>query len=104
METNGQSPLTEEEKRYLRALRLFLEKDGADMAKKFDEVTPDNARAAIAGYHLMLEHGPEALIWSTGKIDRAAKIDRFLPGYFRAYALVLQLRANLREFIYGRIL
>jgi len=55
----NEQPLTEQEKRYLNALKLFMERGGKpelqESAKMLDELSPKQARAMIGSYHLALE-------------------------------------------------
>ena len=55
-----EKPLTEQEKRYLNALKLFMERSEdpshRESAKMLDEFSPDQARAMIASYHFALEN------------------------------------------------
>jgi hypothetical protein len=54
----NEKPLTEQEKRYLNALKLFLERNGdsehLESVKMFD-LSPKQARAMIEIYHVWLE-------------------------------------------------
>jgi hypothetical protein len=54
-----EKPLTEQEKRYLNALKLFMERSEDpshhESATMLDEFSPEQARAMIASYHLLLE-------------------------------------------------
>ena len=63
---NEQS-LTEQEERYLNALKLFMERGGKpelqESAKMLNELSPDQARVMIGSYHLALED-PRAFVIS----------------------------------------
>jgi hypothetical protein len=54
-----ETPLTDQEKRYLNALRLFMERNGdpenLEDGKMLDELSPKQARAVIGIYHTWLE-------------------------------------------------
>ena len=54
-----ETPLTEQEKRYLNALKLFMERSEDlshhESAKMLDEFSPEQARTMIASYHLALK-------------------------------------------------
>ena len=60
-----EKPLTEQEKRYLGALKLFMERSGdpkhLESAKWLDELSPEPARAIIAAYHFALDD-PRAFV------------------------------------------
>ena len=63
----SKEPLNEQEKRFLGALKLFMEADPkhAEAGKILDEMPPDAQRAMINAYHLGLDD-PRALavaIW-----------------------------------------
>jgi hypothetical protein len=76
---NEETPLTEEEARHLRALKLFYEAQGRhDLVKNLDEASPAVQRLAITMYHQWLEY-PE----SFGTAWRWTV--KFLP-LIRAYA------------------
>ena len=53
------TPLTEQEKRYLNALKLFIERSEdleiLESAKMLDDFSPKQARDIIAAYHLALD-------------------------------------------------
>ena len=55
-----EKPLTEQEKRYLGALKLFMEQSGdpkhLESAKWLDKLAPEPARAIIAAYRLALDY------------------------------------------------
>ena len=56
------TPLTEEEKRYLNALKLFMERneDPEHLEDRIvlDELSPEKARAMIVLHHIWLEDPP----------------------------------------------
>ena len=60
-----EKPFTEQEKRYLGALKLFMEQSGdpkhLESVKWLDELAPEPARAIIAAYRLALED-PRAFV------------------------------------------
>ena len=54
-----ETPLTDQEKRYLNALRLFMDRtedpEHLEDGKVLDELSPEQARAMIGIYHTWLE-------------------------------------------------
>jgi hypothetical protein len=50
-----EKPLTEQENRYLNALKLFLERNGDSENLEMFELSPEQARAMIGIYHVWLE-------------------------------------------------
>ena len=65
------TPLTEEEKRYLNALKLFMERneDPEHLEDRIvlDELSPEKARAMIVLHHIWLEDPP--LFFSAYKLS-----------------------------------
>ena len=61
-------PLTEQEKRHLNTVKLFLERgtpEQIEAAKIADELPPDEARAIIACYHQALKNPKAWLLANT---------------------------------------
>lgn len=78
--------LTEEEKRHLRALKLFYEVHGMhDLEKRIDEMPPGVQRLAITTYHTWLEHPEEfGALWK--QAHRFSVIGRFWNWVRRIFA------------------
>ena len=77
-------PLTDQEKRHIGALKLFLEAsddpEGIESARMLDEFSPDQARAIVARYHLALDD-PRAFFV-------AHKLNKWLSPFFRAWRAI----------------
>jgi hypothetical protein len=83
-----EQPLTEQEKRYLKALKLFMERsekpEFQESAKMLDELSPEQARAMIGSYHLALED-PQAFVMSQ-------KIIRWISPILHPWAHIRKFR------------
>ena len=70
---NENEPLTEEEARHLRGLKLYWEAQGRDdLVKQVDEMPPEVQRLSITMYHMWLDDRE-----SFGKAWKSAR--RLLP-------------------------
>jgi hypothetical protein len=83
----NERPLSEEERRYVGALKLFLEASGdpkhLEAAKTLDEFSPDAQRQMISMYHFALDD-PQAFIL-------ARKIHRLLSPLLSAWRSIIRL-------------
>ena len=77
-------PLTEQEKRYFNAVKLFMEskedRENLGLVKMLNELTPAQARAMIVLHHIWLEDPPlffsayKLSMWISPIVDAWAQI------------------------------
>ena len=79
-----ETPLTEQEKRYFNAVKLFMEskedRENLGLVKMLNELTPAQARAMIVLHHIWLEDPPlffsayKLSMWISPIVDAWAQI------------------------------